>query len=123
MGLGPRRQVAADHRGRDPLVERGQEQRARPAVGQADRTDPLRVDERVRLEHVERAGQVPQVGGERGLAGHHRVHEVGVAGVVVGWVPVEPLAEAAQVGGQHDVAAPGELVGVVAVRWFVGLVA
>jgi hypothetical protein len=42
--------------------------------------------------------------------------EVGVTGVVVLGVPVLPFAEAAQVGGQHDVALPDELERVVAVR-------
>ena len=42
-------------------------------------------------------------------AGHHRVDEVGVTGVVVGGVPVGPLAEAAQVGGQHHITPADQL--------------
>ena len=73
------------------------------------------VDEGMGLEDVEGACQVPQVLGEGLTPGHHGVDQVGVAGVVVVGVPVEPLAEAAQVGGEHDVATPGQLVGVVGV--------
>ena len=40
---------------------------------------------------------------------HHLVDQVGVAAVVVRRVPVGPLAEAAKVGGQHDMAATGQL--------------
>ena len=61
------------------------------------------------------AGQVPQVLGQRAEPRHHGVDEVGVAGVVVVGVPVEALAEAPQVGGEHDVAPPGQLVRVVGV--------
>ena len=46
---------------------------------------------------------------------HHGVDEVGVTGVVVLGVPVEALAEAAHVGGEHHVAALGQLVRVVGV--------
>ena len=62
-----------------------------------------------------RAGEIPEVLRERVRAGGDRVHEVEVAAVLVGRVPVGPFAEAAQVGREHDVAALGELVRVVAV--------
>ena len=63
-----------------------------------------------------RPHEVPEVLGERAPAGHDLVHEVGVTGVVVLGVPVQALAEAAQVRGQHHVAAPGELGRVVTTR-------
>ena len=86
-----------------------------PAVGDADHADAGGVDERVLLQHVEAAPQVPDVLGQRVPARHGGVDQVGVARVVVLGVPVEALAEAAQVGRQHDVAPPGQLEGVVGV--------
>ena len=53
--------------------------------------------------------QVPDVLGQRVPPRHGGVHEVGVAGVVVLGVPVEPLAEAAQVRRQHHVAPADQL--------------
>ena len=65
--------------------------------------------------HIEAALQVPDVLCQGVRAGHGRVHQVGVAGVVHLGVQVEPLAEAAQVRRQHDVAPTGQLQGVVGV--------
>jgi carbon monoxide dehydrogenase subunit G len=67
------------------------------------------------FEDVETAGQVPEVLGQRALPGHDGVDEVGVTDVVVGRVPVGPLSEAAEIGGEHHVAPPDQLDGVVAV--------
>ena len=67
-------------------------------------------------QHVEAATQVPDVLGQRVPARHGGVDEVGVARVVVLGVPVQALAEAAQVRRQHDIAPAGQLERVVGVR-------
>ena len=115
VAVGPRREVAADHRGRHAVVDGGGEERDRAPVGDADHAEARRVDERVLLQHVEAAPQVPDVLGQRVPPRHGGVHQVGVARVVVLGIPVEPLAEAAQVGRQHDVAPAGQLERVVGV--------
>ncbi len=66
-------------------------------------------------------GHVPDVLGQRVHSGHHGVDEVGVAAVVIGGVPVGPLPEAAEIGGEDHVAPADELDGVVPVGG-VGLV-
>jgi len=83
VGLGPRREVAADHGGGHPCIHGGEEQADRPAVGETDDTHPGGVDQRVGPEDVEGAGAVPQVLGERVPPGHDLVDQIGVAGVVV----------------------------------------
>ena len=113
--LGPRREVTAHHAGGHPLVPGGQEQGHGAAVGESDHADPARVHQGMVLEDVEAPGHVPQVLGERVLPGHHGVDQVGVTAVVVGRVPVGPLAETAEVGGEDHVPPPDELDGVVAV--------
>ena len=67
------------------------------------------------LEDVEAAPQVPDVLAQRVPARHGRVHQVGVAGVVVLGRPVEALAEAAQIGSEDEVAPTGQLERVVGV--------
>ena len=67
------------------------------------------------LQDVERSAEVPHVLGQRVPPGHHGVDEVGVAGVVIIGIPVLALSEAAEVRCEDDVAAPGQLVGVVGV--------
>ena len=67
------------------------------------------------FEHVERAREVPEVLCERVRARGDRVHEVQVACVLLGRVPVGAFAEAPQVGREHHVATHRELVRVVAV--------
>ena len=67
------------------------------------------------LEDVERAREVPEVLRERACTRGRGVHEVEVAGVLVGRVPVGALAEAPQVGRQHHIPADRELMGIVAV--------
>ena len=81
----------------------------------ARRRDPSRVDERC-AQHVERAPEVPEVALERHDAGHRRAHEIPVAVVLVVGHPVAALAEAAQVGREHDVAERREHVRVVVAR-------
>ena len=115
VALRPRGEVAAHHRRRDPVVDRGRHERDRPAVGDADHAEPRRIDERVPLEQIEAAPQIPDVLGQRVPTRHRRVDEVGVAGVVVLGVPVLPLAEAAQVRGEHDIPAADQLEAVVGV--------
>ena len=68
------------------------------------------------LEHIEAAGEVPDVLAQRVPPGHDGMDQVGVAGVVVLGVPVLALTEAAQVGRQDDVALPDQLEAVVAIR-------
>jgi len=115
VALGPRGEVATHHARRHAGVDCRGEERDGAAVGDADHAQTRRVDQRVLLQHVERAPQVPHVLRQRVPAGHGGVDEVRVAGVVVLGVPVQPLAEAAQVGSQDDVAAPHQLQPVVRV--------
>ncbi len=115
-----RRQVSAHHGGSDALVGGGEEQRHRPAVRETNHAEPGRVDEGVGLEQIEGSREIPQILAQRGRSCHHRVHEIRVAGIVIGRHLVDALPEAAQVRSEHDVAAAHELAGVVAVR-LVGL--
>ena len=96
-------------------VDGGREEGDGAAVGDADHAEARRVDQRVLLQDVEGAPQVPDVLRQGIPAGHGRMDEVRVAFVVVVGVPIEPFTEAAQVGCQHDVAAPDELQRVVGV--------
>ena len=112
--LAPFAEVAAHHRGADPVVPRGEEQRRRAAVGEPDHPDAIGVDQRVLLQHVEAAGEVPEVLRERVGAGGDRVHEVEVAPVLVGRQPIGPFPEVAEVGRQHHVPELGEAMRVVA---------
>ena len=60
MRLAPLAEVAAHHRGADPLVPRGEEQRRRAAVREPDHPDAVGVDQRMLLEHVEARGRDPR---------------------------------------------------------------
>ena len=74
------------------------------------------VDERVRGQHVEGPAEVPEVALERHDAGHRGAHQVPVAVVLLVGHEVGPLAEAAEVRREHDVAGTRELIGVVVAR-------
>jgi hypothetical protein len=115
MRLAPLAEIATHHGGAYALVPRGQEERRRPTVREADHPDAVGVDQRMLLEDVEGAGEIPQILRERVRAGGDRVDEVEVAAVLVGWVPVGAFAEAPQVGREHHVAALGEPMRVVPV--------
>ena len=83
-------------------IRRSGEEGHGPAVRDPHHADARRVDERVPRQEVETAPEVPDVLRQRVPPCHDRVHEVGVARVVVLRVPVQPLAETAQVGRQHQ---------------------
>ena len=89
MRLRPRGEVATHHGGGDPGIDRGEEQGRGRAVGEPDHA-PRRAGSTRGCsdEHVEAAGQVPEVLGQRSPPAHELVDQVGVAGVVVGRVPV-----------------------------------
>ena len=89
--------------------------------GWANRAFPAdELDERT-LEMAQRIAAIPPELVQMNKRLVHRqmdamgMHEIQVAAVLVGWVPVPALAEAAQVGCEHDVPALCELVRVVTV--------
>ncbi len=86
-----------------------------PAVREADHADPGGVHQRMLAEDVQGAAEVPDVLRQRVPSGHDGMDQVGVARVVVLGIPVEPFAEATQVGREHHIALPYQLQGVVAV--------